>query len=295
MTDRIEALIAQERLPASYIDTVDRWWRPLGERIAQWRMMAGHTLVVGINGAQGSGKSTLCRFLADVLLPERGLSVATVSLDDFYLRLADRHHMARDTHPLFRTRGVPGTHDVALGIAVLDDLVAGRDVLLPRFSKALDDRLPQSEWMLQSGPVDVVLFEGWCVGARPQGADSLTAPQNRLEAEDDPDGVWRQHVNRALGSSYAQWFSRIDRLVMLKPPSFDAVLRNRLLQEHKLRLTSQDAPGVMDDDAVRRFVSHYERLTRHMFADLPPHADMLFDLDAAQAIVASHVNAIDAK
>lgn len=281
----IDDLIAAEQLPASYAAIVDRWWRPLAQQIAQWHSLAGRTLIVGINGAQGSGKSTLCRFLCASLLPEHGVSAAVVSLDDLYLPLAARERIAQDIHPLFRTRGVPGTHDVDAGIALLDDMAAGREALIPRFSKALDDRLPRADWTPHAGKVDILLFEGWCVGARPQDAASLIQPLNALEAQEDAEGIWRRHVNMALQTSYAQLFSRIDHLVMLQPPSFDHVLANRLLQEHKLRAAAPDAPAIMDDAAVARFVSHYERVTRHMFADLPARADILFQLDAQQNVM----------
>lgn len=287
MTLTLEDLIAAERLPPSYGATVDRWWRPLAKRIVQWRASAGRTVIVGINGAQGSGKSTVCRFLQTLLLPEYGLSAAVVSLDDLYLPLMAREQMARDIHPLFRTRGVPGTHDVDQGISLLGDLAAGRQASIPRFSKALDDRLPQAEWSHHYDTADVILFEGWCVGARPQDTASLASPINALEMQDDPEGIWRSHVNLALQTSYARWFSAIDHLVMLQPRSFDDVLNNRLLQEHKLRQLAPDAPGIMDDEAVARFVSHYERVTRHMFADLPGRVDVLFQLDEQQNVTSS--------
>lgn len=280
----IDELIDVERLPSSYKATVDRWWRPLAEQIARWRQLAGRTLIVGVNGAQGSGKSTLCRFLQSALLPDHGLSSATLSLDDLYLPRSAREQLADDVHPLFLTRGVPGTHDVDLGTAVLEKLATGHGALIPRFSKALDDRLPRSNWTDQAGGADVIFFEGWCVGAGPQDAATLTTPLNALEAEADPHAIWRRHVNAALETSYARWFSHIDRLVMLKPPSFDHVLRNRLLQERKLRAVMPDAPGIMDDAALQRFVSHYERLTRHMFMDLPDRADVLFELDENQNV-----------
>ena len=281
----IDDLIAAERLPPSYAAMVDRWWRPLARQIAYWHASAGRTLIIGINGAQGSGKSTVCRFLQASLLPEQGLSAAVVSLDDLYLPLRAREQMARDIHPLFRTRGVPGTHDVDAGIALLEAMVAGRDTLIPRFSKALDDRLPQADWTRHAGKVDILLFEGWCVGARPQPAAALEQPLNALEAQEDPDGIWRRHVNSALETCYARWFAMIDHLVMLKPPSFDHVLNNRLLQEHKLRAIAPNAPGIMDDAAVARFVSHYERVTRHMVADLPDHVDLLYQLSAGQDVI----------
>lgn len=287
MVDSIAQLIAEELLPDHYRETVDRWLRPLARQVSRWRGAAGAPIVVGINGAQGSGKSTLCRFLQEALLPEQGLAAVTLSLDDLYLPLATRRQMAQDVHPLFCTRGVPGTHDVAMGMALIEALRAGRDISIPRFSKGTDDRLPEGNWVRSSGRPDVVLFEGWCVGARPQESASLVDAINALEADEDREGVWRRHVNDALQTDYARWFSAIDHMVMMKPPSFDHVLTNRMLQEHKLRALAPDARGTMNDEAVRRFVSHYERLTRHMFADLPPRVDVLFDLDGQQAIVAS--------
>ena len=284
MMAALDALIAEERLPPDYGAMVEHWWRPLAARIADWHAAARRPLVIGINGAQGSGKTTLCRFLETVLLPEFGLSAVTVSLDDLYLPLAERLVLAQDVHPLLRTRGVPGTHDAGLGAALLDDLAAGRDAWLLRFSKALDDRLPRAGWIRHRGPVDIILFEGWCVGATAQETADLATPINALEGKADPDGIWRRYVNDALAGPYADLFARIDRLVMLRPPDFASVVRNRLLQEARLRDAAPGAPGIMNEAGVQRFVSHYERLTRHMFAELPARADVLFALDARQGV-----------
>ena len=284
MSDAVAALIASERLPASYAAVVDRWWRPLAATIAGWHDAAGRPLVIGVNGAQGSGKSTLCAFLEHALLPDLGLSAVTVSLDDLYLTHDARAALARSVHPLLATRGVPGTHDVALGCAILDALRGGEGAALPRFSKALDDRLPPEQWTTAPAAPDLILFEGWCIGAQPEAADALVQPVNELEAEEDPDGIWRRYVNGRLASDYAQLFVRLDRLVMLRPPSFDLVVENRLLQERKLRDRQEPGGRAMSDDAVRRFVAHYERLTRHMFRTLPDTADILVTLDARQDV-----------
>lgn len=285
MTPEIRAIMESERLPAAYGDIVTRWWRPLAIRIAQWRQAAGRPLVVGINGAQGSGKSTLCRFLESALLPELGLAAITVSLDDLYLTRAERADLARTVHPLLATRGVPGTHDAALGQSVLDDLLAGRPTQFPQFSKALDDRLPSDQARHVHARFDVILFEGWCVGATPQNPSDLAAPVNALEADRDPAATWRRYVNDQLAGPYADWFSRIDHLVMLKAPSFKAVLRNRIKQEHKLRVAARDAPAAMDDAQIALFISHYERLTKHMLASMGSSADVFFDLDDCQQVL----------
>lgn len=274
----IDRLIEQEALPAAYRTIVERHWQPLADAIAR-RAGERRPLVVGINGAQGAGKSTLCRFL-EALLEQRGLRAATLSLDDLYLTRAERLALARDEHPLFATRGVPGTHDVALGEAILDALRAGRATVLPRFDKAADDRAPNGTTI--EGPVDVVLFEGWCVGAVPQPAAILREPINRLEAEEDPDGTWRREVNRRLATDYAELFARIDLLVMLKVESFEAVRANRRLQEHKLAARNPTGEALMDDAALDRFLMHYERLTRWMLQEMPRRADVSIQIGPDQ-------------
>lgn len=278
MTDAIDALIAEERLPPSYRAVVEQFWQPLANRIAR-EAASRKPLIVGVNGAQGSGKSTLCRFL-EVLLRPRGLRTVTLSLDDLYLSRSERAELAREVHPLFATRGVPGTHAIGLGFDIVEDVLTGRPFTLPRFDKALDDRAPQGTHV--TGPVDVLLIEGWCVGARPQSDAALTTPVNALEAEEDADGIWRYVVNRHLAGDYAKLFGLIDLLVMLKVENFAAVHANRSLQEAKLRAAHTDAPGLMDDAALTRFIAHYERLTQHMLAEMPGRASIVFEIGADQ-------------
>jgi len=276
--DAIRALIAAEELPDDYRAVVEQHWRPLADDLAR-RAEAKRPLIVGINGAQGSGKSTLCRFL-EVLLAERGLRAVTLSLDDLYLTRAERQDLAREVHPLLATRGVPGTHDVALGAALLDQMAAGESVALPVFDKAADDRA-QSPRPVE-GPVDVVLFEGWCVGAVPQPEGLLAAPINQLEREEDADGMWRRAVNQRLATDYAALFERLDLLVMLRVAGFEAVRANRLLQEQKLARRSPTGAGLMDAAALERFLMHYERLTRWMLEEMPARADILFPIGPDQ-------------
>ncbi len=235
-------------------------------------------LVIGLCGAQGSGKSTLAAELAKQL-ECGGLACAVLSLDDLYLTRAERERLVREVHPLLRTRGPPGTHDTSLGNAVLAALCAGTPVRLPRFDKSKDDRMDPSGWPEVAGQCDVVLFEGWCVGARPQAARALAMPVNDLEKAEDRDGVWRHFVNDALGGSYQTLFSRIARLVLLKAPSFDVVPGWREQQEQELRTQAGEAAGVMGRAKLDRFISHYERITRHIMDEMPDRADLVIQLD----------------
>ncbi len=274
MSDAIADVIRAERLPDDYRAVVDDYWRPLADDIAR-RAEAKHPLVVGINGAQGSGKTTLCKFL-EPLLADRELRAVTLSLDDLYLSRAERAQAAADHHPLFATRGVPGTHDVERGMAILDRLLAGKGAELPVFDKAHDE--PAAETRPVEGPVDVVLFEGWCVGAAPQFAAELREPVNALERKEDPDGTWRREVNRRLATDYAELFARIDVLVILKVPDFASVREHRRVQEKRLGW----GPAVMDQAALDRFLDHYQRLTEHMFREMPARADIVIEIGRDQ-------------
>lgn len=241
-------------------------------------------VVIGVCGAQGSGKSTAAA-LAAATLTAHGLPTAIVSIDDIYLTRADRQRLAADIHPLLRTRGVPGTHDVALGLEVIDGLKGGQSVRLPRFDKASDDRRPMRDWPLSPPGCRVILFEGWCVGARPQADADLVAPVNALEASEDTDGRWRRHVNAQLAGEYQALFARRDRLMLLAAPDFAVVEAWRTQQERDLRDASGGGGrGGMTDAEIARFVQHYERLTRHILHDMPRYADMTAYLDTNRRI-----------
>ena len=294
LSQKIRDSIRVSRLPANFGTVVETFYRPLAGQVAQAAgRNRGVPLVFALQGTQGSGKSTCALFLK-LLLEDLGLSCAVLSIDDFYLALPDRTRLAKEVHPLLHTRGVPGTHDVALALSVFQDLLKGKSgqkVALPRFDKAVDDRLPRSQWPEVVLPVDVILFEGWCVGMRPQQSGELLAPINELERREDPQGCWRGYVNEQLDGPYRTWFELIDYLAVLQAPSFECVYGWRQLQEEKLKARlgaktvgalknpphpQAGALKIMNEAELRRFISHYERLTRHGLKTLPDLADWLF-------------------
>jgi D-glycerate 3-kinase len=189
------------------------------------------------------------------------------------------------------TRGVPGTHDISLALEVIQSLTEGTNITrVPRFDKSVDDRFPEDEWDTVIPPTDIIILEGWCVGAVPQTADELLKDVNDLEKEEDPDGTWRNYVNRQLGEIYQELFNLVDSWIMLKAPSFDCVFQWRLEQEHKLRSSisiassDTDSNKVMDDNGVKRFIQYYQRITEHLLDTLPEKADILFELDENRKI-----------
>lgn len=295
LTSIVQALIEQESLPDSYAETVRQTVLPLAQHIQNLRQERRAPILVGINGAQGTGKSTLTLFLRELLARLYRLPTANLSIDDLYLTRAEREHLSQELHPLFLTRGVPGTHDLALGTQVIDRLMGatpGDQTAMPIFDKATDDRAPEADWPVFKGKAEVVLLEGWCVGAQPaKSLEELERPINELEATEDEDCVWRRYVNQRLKNDYSRFFDRLDCLIMLKAPSMECVLEWRTLQEHKLRAKIESAPEgcakeaakttrLMTDQEVKRFIMHYERITRACLDEMPARADALVHVNS---------------
>jgi len=279
--------MARHRLPAAFRETATEHYWPLAERLPSL-LPHDRPLLLGVNGAQGTGKSTLADFLDMATREFFGWRNAVLSIDDFYLTHAEREALARDVHPLLETRGVPGTHDTPMLSDTLDRLLnlpAGDTTRVSRFDKANDDRAAQ--WSTVEGPLDMIILEGWCVGSRAEDEDALLEPVNDLERDEDPDGTWRAFANDRLGKDYQPIFERLDTLVFMQAPSFDAVFRWRLEQERKLADASDaSAASVMDREQVGRFIRYYERLTRHNLETLPERADVVLTLDEQHAVVA---------
>lgn len=240
--------------------------------------------LIGLSGLQGSGKSTFARQLGAVA-NARGVATQVLALDDFYLGRRERLRIAHNVHPLLATRGVPGTHDLDLLERTLDDLARAdtrTPARIPRFNKGRDTRLPPSRWRAVDTPPRLVLLEGWCVGVPAQAASALVRPLNALERDEDRDGRWRRWVNAQLADRYAALWHQLARLIVLEAPDFAVVARWRDEQERALRL--RGAPHAMDRAALRRFVMHYERLSRHALRVLPARAYLRIVLDGDRAV-----------
>ncbi|GGY43579.1 kinase [Bacterioplanes sanyensis] len=277
------------QVPDQWRQQLTKVWLPLASWLADWVVSVSGPPVIGIHGGQGSGKSTLSHALADWYQASFGWNVVVISIDDLYLSHADRQQLATEVHPLLQTRGVPGTHDHQRGQQLLQQLRAlksGQTLSCPAFDKASDDRLPVSAWHQVTGPVDAVLFEGWCVGCPPQSPDQLTVPVNTLEQQEDPDGQWRHWVNQQLADHYQSWFAQLDHLIMLKVPDMGAVQRWRSQQEREnLRQAQKDRPDrSLNEPALLRFIQHYQRLTEHALHTIPAVADWVLELDAQHQV-----------
>ena len=242
----------------------------------------GHVPLIAIAGSQGSGKTTLARAVA------ARTGAAHLSLDDVYLTHAERQVLARTVHPLFATRGPPGTHDLALLHRVIAALsAAGPDdrTPLPVFDKLADDRLPPEAWPVFTGRPVAILLDGWCLGASPQDAAALAAPVNALERDRDADGRWRRAVNDRLAGPYRALFARFDALLFLQAPGLDVVLDWRCEQEAGLMGLAPAGLPAARRARVAGFIEYFERITRSMI-DGGVAADVVLGLSRARRVVA---------
>ena len=237
----------------------------------------GRTLILGLSGSQGSGKTTVTGILQIILKKFFKKNIYIISIDDFYKTLRDRNRMSQQKHSLFKTRGVPGTHDINLikNFFISVKRKKFKKIKLPKFNKSIDDRSKKNYWHNINKRPEIIILEGWCVGAKPQINSSLRKPVNILEKYEDKDLIWRKYANEKLKKEYKEVFAMIDYFIFMKVPNFKIVFKWRLLQENKLRKKLHYKKKIMTYSAIKRFIMFYQRITLQMMKDLSKSASIV--------------------
>ncbi len=262
------------------VGKLNTFYLPLAKWIYSIYQKDNKIKIIGLSGGQGAGKSTITGILKFILKINYGLELCVFSIDDFYKTKIERKKMSEKIHHLFLTRGVPGTHDVNLLNKTFSNLrkKVFKTILIPKFDKSIDDRSKKSKWTKVKKSPDIIIFEGWCVGARHQKESALLRPLNLIEKKYDPDLKWRKKVNDELKKNYKKLFYKIDKLIYLKAPSFNHIFKWRFLQEQKLKLTSKNKKTMSKSD-IKKFIMFYERITKQMMKDSTKISDLTIFLD----------------
>ena len=262
---------------AEKITILKKFYIPMSFWIERKYKKKGKTLFLGVSGGQGSGKTTVTGILKIILKKFFKRQIHVSSIDDFYKTLEERNKMSNKIHSLFKTRGVPGTHDINLVKNFFNFIKKEkfRKIKLPKFEKARDDRLKKKYWYSVKKKPEIVILEGWCVGAKPQTNSLIRKPINILEKYEDRDLIWRKYVNEKLKKEYKKLFAMIDYLIFMKVPNFNMVFKWRLLQENKLRKKSYLKTKVMSYNEIKRFIMFYQRITLQMIKDLSKSASVV--------------------
>ena len=240
-------------------------------------------LIIGLAGGQGSGKTTISSILSLILKKYFKLKVFKISIDDFYKTKKQREILSKDKHSLLLTRGVPGTHDIKIMLDFFRKIKTKnfKSLKLPKFNKASDDRYKKKHWYKLKSRPDVVIFEGWCVGAKPQSLRLLKKPINALEKAYDKSLKWRRFVNLQLKTNYKKLYSQLDSLLYLKVKNFNLLKKWRIKQEEKLWLKSKSRKNlkIMNKKEVINFMQTYQRITEQMFKDAPKYSSIIMNLN----------------
>ena len=259
--------------------------------VSQWILKKASkkkTLIIGLAGGQGSGKTTISSILSLILTKYFKLNVFKVSIDDFYKTRKDRKLLSRVKHPLLMTRGVPGTHDIDLMLNFFKTVQTKnyKTPYVPKFNKAIDDRYSKSLWMKIKSKPDIVIFEGWCVGAKPQTNTELEKPINSLEKAHDQNAMWRLYVNKQLKTKYKSLFKQLDGLIYLKAKNFNMLKNWRLKQEKKLWIQTKNKKNlkIMSNGDVINFMQTYQRITQQMFKDAKKSSSVIMNLNSDHQI-----------
>ena len=266
---------------ASKIKNLKKTYIPMSFWIENKYKKKGKTLFLGFSGGQGSGKTTVAKILEIILKNFFKRKIHVSSIDDFYKTLKDRNKMSHTTHPLFKTRGVPGTHYINLIKKFFYYIKKKKfkKTKLPKFDKALDDRLKKKYWYSIKERPEIVILEGWCVGAKPQSNYLIKKPTNTLEKHEDKNLIWRKYVNEKLKKEYKKLFAMIDYYIFMKIPNFNMVFKWRLHQEKKLKKKSRFKKKVMSYNKIKRFIMFYQRITLQMTKDLSKSASIVMPLN----------------
>jgi len=241
---------------------------------------------VGLAGGQGTGKTTISSLIRIILNKYFKLNVFRISIDDFYKTRKERINLSKRVHPMLLTRGVPGTHDINMMLNFFRNSKSKKfkRLKLPTFNKAIDDRYNKKKWYDLKKRPDVIIFEGWCVGAKSEKNTTLNKAINSLERAKDQKKIWRKHVNHQLKSKYKNLYSQLNCLIYLKAKNFSLLQKWRLKQERKLWVKSKVKSKIMSRADVLNFMQTYQRITQNMFRNMPKYASVIFNLNSNHQI-----------
>ncbi len=241
---------------------------------------------VGLAGGQGTGKTTISSLIRIILIKYFRLNVFRISIDDFYKTRKERINLSKRVHPMLLTRGVPGTHDINMMLNFFKNSKSKKfkRLKLPTFNKAIDDRFNKKKWYDLKKRPDVIIFEGWCVGAKSEKNNTLKKTINSMEKIKDQNQVWRKYVNHQLKLKYKNLYSQLNCLIFLKAKNFSLLQKWRLKQERKLWVKSKVKSKIMSKADVLNFMQTYQRITQNMFRNMPKYASVIFNLNSNHQI-----------
>lgn len=234
------------------VSTLERLWLPVALNLATARRNLNRTFVQGILGGQGTGKTTLCIILQSIL-NYFDFSAATLSIDDLYLTYSERQKLQQQD-PRLLWRGPPGTHDIPLGLKVIEQCLQENNptqILLPRFDKSAFNGAGDRTTPKAIAQPDILLFEGWFIGVQPLAPDAFNHCPAPIVTEKDRQ--FARDNNQRL-QAYLPLWSKLDSLIILSPEDYRLSKQWRKDAEHQMIALGKSG---MSDDEIDRFVEYF--------------------------------------
>lgn len=227
-------------------------------------------LLLGIEGPQGSGKTTAAtkiRQELQSLYPES--NIVQFSMDDFYSTFAEQQELNRQfsDNILLQGRGLPGTHDTSLLYETVNTLLQNNrnsfPVSIPIYDKSahhgMGDRLPRKYWTIVERPVDLIIFEGWFNGYFSIPSETMLLEKwDLIKRRETPRLAMITCENVVQINAYLKEYQKIwelfDLFVCIKTSNINNVYKWRLQQEHEM--IKIKGSGMIDEDVVK-FIDRY--------------------------------------
>ena len=270
----------KEKMIKSFLIPISFW---IAKKVDKKR-----SYIVGLSGGQGSGKTTISSIISIILRKYFKLNVFTISIDDFYKTRKERFLLSKRIHPFLMTRGVPGTHDINMMLDFFKRVKGKkfRSLKLPKFNKVTDDRYNKKSWYSLKKKPDIIIFEGWCIGAKAEKNNTLKKSVNSMEKLKDTKLTWRSYVNEQLKTKYKQLYDQLNCLLYIKSSNFTLLKKWRIKQETKLRIKNKRSNKfkIMSDEEIINFMQTYQRVTQSMFKYVPKYASIILNLKSNHQI-----------
>ncbi len=264
---------------------LEKLWLPTALELAEARQESDRTIIQGILGGQGTGKSTLCIILK-LILNYLGFEVASLSIDDLYLTHAERQELKRQD-PRLIWRGPPGTHDVDLGLKVIEQCLqedSQAEILMPRFDKSAWNGSGDRVFPEAITKPDILFFEGWFVGVQPVPETYFDNPPAPIVTAEDIQ--FAKDNNQRL-QAYLPLWDKLDRLIVLYPEDYRLSKQWRKEAEHKMIASGKTG---MSDEEIDRFVEYFwQALHPELFIKpLTKTADLVVEIESDRTVGKIH-------
>jgi len=274
--------LAREDWP---VQVPDQWVThvalPLLTRV-QTALTCRSRTILGVSALPGCGKSTLCSWVKSAST-RLGWSVEHLSLDDFYWP-AQQLDKSMEGNPWSVPRALPGSHDISGMIRSLETWKSTGVIQAPRFDKSLRDGRGDRSGFTESES-DLVILEGWFLGASPLSLEASGCTQQLSDAEH----AWRPRTVSSL-HDYKQVWSLLDDLWHLRAVRQDASSSWKRQQLTTLEQTSGVGYSSGDLADFNRMVQ--TALPSHWLHQLPS-ASVVMDLTSTRDVREIHL--IDAQ